>query len=432
MKISNYIIATRTDNQVVLYSTITTALLVISAEAYKQIFCSNDFHDTEVVQQLYQYGFLINDDFDEVKFLEQLRIKDIEKPLPVITIYTTTNCNARCYYCFEKGISSIDMTPETASQVVSFIKNTFEGKRIQIMWFGGEPLMNFRIIKQITTELHQDGYELLTHITTNGALLTQEMLSFFRAYYSKISIQVTIDELHEAYAKIKRYIDIPPELAFKRVIDNCKLIIDSQIYLSIRINYLEQNYNRATQIFEEIERIFQPFNHLMLNIYLAPITLDPGCNTCVSEVDASFKKVIKFHRDHNVINIRAKDEDQQVLSSFCLLPKSGSCGAHRRNNIVVRADGMLFKCHRLANDDIYNVGNIYDGINSNSANYTSFVSHKIADETCVNCNVLPLCQGGCSVIKMLYDRNMECDIKNVQESMLKDYYDYLIEQNKQD
>lgn len=428
MKSSNFIITTKEDNQVVLYSTITTALIVISIEDYEQVFCHHIFQDTGLVQQLYQCGFLIDDDFDEVGLLEQLRKKDVEKPLPVITIYTTTNCNARCYYCFEKGIHPVDMTSDTASQVVRFIKKTFKGKRIQIMWFGGEPLMNFGIIEQVTTELYREGYELLTHITTNGSLLTKEMLSFFKSYYSKISIQITIDEIHDAYAKIKRYTDIPAELAFKRVVDNCKLIIDAQIYLSIRINYLEQNYNRATQIFEEIEQIFTPFDHHQLNIYLAPITLESGCNSCLSEVDDSFKKVIKFHREHNVMNIRAKDDDQQVLSSFCLLPKSGSCGAHRRNNIVVRADGMLFKCHRLANDDVYNVGNIYDGINYHSKYYTQFVTHIMTDETCAKCNVLPLCQGGCSVIKMLYNRNMECDIKNVQESMLRDYFHYLIEQ----
>lgn len=428
MKTSHYIITAKEDNQVILYSTITTALIVTSTKAYEQIFCHHNFQETELVEQLYQLGFLIDDNFDEIELLNQLRKKDVDKPLPVITIYTTTSCNARCYYCFEKGITPVDMSSDTATQVVHFIKNTFEGKRIQIMWFGGEPLMNFRIIEQVTTELYRDGYELLTHITTNGSLLTKEMLCFFKTYYSKISIQVTIDELYDTYAKIKRFIDIPNGLAFKRVIDNCKLIIESQIYLSIRINYLEQNYHRATQVFEEIESIFSPFDHYMLNIYLAPITLESGCNTCLSEVDDSFKKVIKFHRDHNVINIRAKDEEQQILSSFCLLPKSGSCGAHRRNNIVVRADGMLFKCHRLANEDIYNVGNIYDGINYKSVNYTQFVTHKMSDEICARCNVLPLCQGGCSVIKMLYDRNMECDIKNVQESMLRDYYHYLIEQ----
>lgn len=425
MKISQYIITTIEDGQVILYSTITTSLIVISNEAYEQIFIRHIFEDEELVKQLFQYGFLIEDSFDEVKLLDKLREKDIEKPLPVINIFTTTNCNARCYYCFEKGINTIDMTPNTATQAVKFIKNTFSSKKIQLMWFGGEPLMNFDIIEKITTELYRDGYELLTHITTNGSLITKEMISFFKAYYSKISIQITIDETDDKYAKIKRYIDIPQELAYSRIINNCKLVLDAQIYLSIRINYLEQNYKRATQVFEEIEHQFASFDHQMLNIYLAPITLESGCNTCLSESNESFKRVIKFHRDHHVKNIRAKDEDQQILSSFCLLPKSGSCGAHRRNNIVIRADGMLFKCHRLAKEDKYNVGNIYDGINFDSENYKRFVTHDMPDEACVKCNVLPLCQGGCSVIKMLYNRNLECDIKNVQESMLKDYYHYL-------
>lgn len=427
MKTSQYIITTREGDQVVLYNTITTALLVIGANEYERIFLKNDFQDSYLVTKLAEYGFLLDDDFNEVNLLNEIRFDDINKPLPVITIYTTTNCNARCYYCFEKGIKTIDMSEETASQVVNFIKNTYDSNRIQIMWFGGEPLMNFSVIESITTQLYNDGYELLTHITTNGSLLTNDMLSFFKGYYSKISIQITIDEVYDAYSNIKRYVDILPEDAFKRIIDNCRLVIAEDIYLSIRINYLERNFNRATQIFTEIEKIFHPFDHNMLNIYLAPITLESGCNTCVADSNNdSFCNVVKFHRDHNVLNIRAKDEDQQVLSSFCLLPKSGSCGAHRKNNIVVRADGVLFKCHRLANEDKYSVGDVQSGIDVSSENFTSLVTPIMTDERCASCNVLPLCQGGCSVIKMLYDRNMECDIKAAQKTMLRDYYNYLI------
>lgn len=427
MKTSQYIITTKEGDQVVLYNTITTALLVIGADEYERIFLKNDFQDSCIVTELAEYGFLLDDDSNEVNLLNEIRLDDINKPLPVITIYTTTNCNARCYYCFEKGIKTIDMSEETANQVVNFIKNTYDSKRIQIMWFGGEPLMNFSVIESITTQLYNDGYELLTHITTNGSLLTKYMISFFKRYYSKISIQITIDEVYDAYSSIKRYVDILPEDAFKRIIDNCRLVIAEDIYLSIRINYLERNFNRATQIFTEIEKIFHPFDHNMLNIYLAPITLESGCNTCVADSNNdTFNNVVKFHRDHHVMNIRAKDEDQQLLSSFCLLPKSGSCGAHRKNNIVVRADGVLFKCHRLANEDKYSVGDVQSGIDVSSVNYTSFVTPIMTDERCASCNVLPLCQGGCSVIKMLYDRNMECDIKAAHKTMLRDYYNYLI------
>lgn len=427
MKTSQYIITTKEGDQVVLYNTITTSLLVIGADEYERIFLNNDFQDSDLVAKLAEYGFLLDDEFNEVNLLNEIRLDDINKPLPVITIYTTTNCNARCYYCLEKGIKTTDMSEETANHVVNFIKNTYVGKRIQIMWFGGEPLMNFNVIESITTQLYNDGYELLTHITTNGSLLTNDMISFFKRYYSKISIQITIDEVYDAYSNIKRYVDIPPEDAFKRIIDNCRLVIAEDIYLSIRINYLERNFDRATQVFTEIEKIFHPFEHNMLNIYLAPITLESGCNTCIGDSNNdSFNKVVKFHRDHNVTNIRAKDEDQQVLSSFCLLPKSGSCGAHRKNNIVVRADGVLFKCHRLANEDKYSVGDLQSGIDVSSENYTSLVTHIMTDERCASCNVLPLCQGGCSVIKMLYDRNMECDIKAAQKTMLRDYYNYLI------
>ena len=235
---------------------------------------------------------------------------------------------------------------------------------------------------------------------------------------------ITIDELGEKYGQIKRYIDIDKESAFERVINACHLLLNEQIYLSVRINYLLDNLERAKEIFCALEERFSPIDRTRINMYLAQITLNSDCSDCPQNKadDKSFKELVRFHRAHNVINVRAKNEEQQFLSSFCLLPKIGSCGSHRRWNIVVRADGKLFKCHRLANEDKYSIGHVTTCVDYNSPNYTKFVTHEIKDEDCQKCNVLPLCQGGCIVIREMYDKNLECDIKNTQEDLLIEYY----------
>lgn len=67
-------------------------------------------------------GFIIDDDFDEIAALEEIRKNGMDDPVQNVTILTTTECNARCYYCFEHGIKQYPMTIEVANAVVEFIK----------------------------------------------------------------------------------------------------------------------------------------------------------------------------------------------------------------------------------------------------------------------------------------------------------------------
>ena len=216
MKISQFIIATEQDdnpNTYLLYNTHTTAFVAMEKEKYNKIFIEKDFKE-DCVQQLHKMGFLIDDDFDELAALEELRIKGMSDPVQNVTLLTTTECNARCYYCFENGIKQYPMTKKVADATIQYIIKNYPEPQFAINWFGGEPLMNFEIMKYITEELKKAGYDLIAHITTNGSLLTEEMLEYFQKEYSDLSFQITIDEIGEKYGKIKRYVDIDAKDAY--------------------------------------------------------------------------------------------------------------------------------------------------------------------------------------------------------------------------
>ena len=116
MKISQFIIATEQDdnpNTYLLYNTHTTAFVAMEKEKYNKIFIEKNFKE-DCVQQLHKMGFLVDDDFDELAALEELRIKGMSDPVQNVTLLTTTECNARCYYCFENGIKQYPMTKKVA------------------------------------------------------------------------------------------------------------------------------------------------------------------------------------------------------------------------------------------------------------------------------------------------------------------------------
>ena len=195
MVISKFIIKSTLDagDRIILYHTRTTALITLDSQLYNKIFVEKDFSDTDVIQQLSSMGFIINSHDEELGILDAMRIKEIGNPIQGITILTTTDCNARCFYCFEEGIARYSMTKEIAQQTINFINDFYDDKELAIAWFGGEPLLNFPIIEFITLELKKLGYILNTHITTNASLLTRRMLDFFISNYKHTSFQIALD-----------------------------------------------------------------------------------------------------------------------------------------------------------------------------------------------------------------------------------------------
>lgn len=256
-------------------------------EKYNKIFIEKDFKE-DCVQQLHKMGFLIDDDFDELAALEELRIKGMSDPVQNVTLLTTTECNARCYYCFENGIKQYPMTKKVADATIQYIIKNYPEPQFAINWFGGEPLMNFEIMKYITEELKKAGYDLIAHITTNGSLLTEEMLEYFQKEYSDLSFQITIDEIGEKYGKIKRYVDIDAKDAYKRVINNVCMLLDHHVTTNVRLNFAASKIERAKEIYIQLKKEFEGHDNSSLYIYFAPLTLDSD-NEIISDFHGDTK-----------------------------------------------------------------------------------------------------------------------------------------------
>ena len=282
----------------ILYSTLTTSLVKLSNEKYKSFFVENDFSDEATLKMLLDNGFIVENIKYQEELLATIYKNEMINRTPVVKIFSTNKCNAKCYYCFESGIKFIDMSPKIATQTAKFIKSFYDKNELQINWFGGEPLLNFDVISQITTDLVSDGYNLTTHITTNGSLITQEYIDFFLVNYSKVSFQVTIDEIGEAYYKVKQYDNLGVNEAYSTIIHNTKMLLDNGVSTRIRINFHKKKLERAKIVFETLKEVFKDYEDLV--IYLAPLTFD---NEKRDEIEAEHThlSLMNFYSEHDVI-----------------------------------------------------------------------------------------------------------------------------------
>ena len=158
-----------------LYNLLTKEMIMLDAEETEILeelpctFCEN-------LEYLITHWFLVPYDMDEKMLADQVRtvasllLEQNEKSITGFTIFTTTDCNARCFYCFEQNNRRMAMTEQTARDVAVYIKKKCGSQKVKITCLGGEPLFNSHVIDVICEELEKIGVEFYYHIIIKGNL----------------------------------------------------------------------------------------------------------------------------------------------------------------------------------------------------------------------------------------------------------------------
>lgn len=273
MKKSIFNISQSIENGILLYNTFTTSLVELSEELYKTIFVKDDFSLPEV-SSLYNMGFLVDDTHDEIKAMENIRcdvVKNSSEKIANIIIAPTLECNAHCFYCFENGYRKGRMTQETADALVAFLEEHWNGKKLGITWFGGEPLLASDIIDYISKKLTEKKIVYGCKITTNGSLFDKDIVKKAINLWHVEKVQITIDAVGDEYNRIKNY-DKQYKDVFSLVMQNIQNALLQGINLKIRINFDPNKQNKALEIMNYLLERFDNSTHL--KIYFAPIDAD--------------------------------------------------------------------------------------------------------------------------------------------------------------
>lgn len=437
MEISKFIITQELDNStgmMLVYSTLTTVLVTIDKKIYHRIFELADYSDTQLTEKLESLGILTPSHALQLKQLDDQRTKSMDSDKQHLTIFTTTDCNARCFYCFENGIKHIDMSKDTADATLQFIYNKFPNKELSIGWIGGEPLLRFDTIKYITEQLVGRGYSLTSGVSTNGILLTKEMIEFLKQHNKQMAFQFSMDAaVGKDYHRMKRYIDYDEETAFQHVVDNISMSLDYGITTDVRINYVASKIEDAKKAYRTIKEMISNHNMSHVYIFLVPIDL-PNSNEVISDYHGNIEhpclQAIRFQKDmgfgiprsQQITPIRKELEKHHgdIIASYSLMPQCYICGMTTKYKYVVDSDGTLYKCHRLAGHPEYSCGTVFDGVNTDSKSYKQFRETTIHDQQCLECPILPICQGGCIGRRVLCGESQKCNkIKQIQKELVR-------------
>lgn len=413
MKESKFNIFQEIKNKKILaYNTLTTALVVLEPCVYKNIFENHDYSQRDSIQLL-EMGFLIDDTFDEHQYLKSLRetVAKSDNKISNLTIATTMDCNARCYYCFEHGCHHDTMTLETADELVKYICKNWNEKQICITWFGGEPLLAPHIIDYVTKCLEERSINFISKITTNGFLLNEELCRKAKYMWHTTRIQISMDGMGEEYNKIKNYVRIDSYTnPFNVVIQNIEIALKTELLVRIRINCNPDNMQKSIAFMEYLQSKFHKFPNF--NAYFAPIDTDteiapPIASKFENETVHPYLQIIKTEEKYGK-DIRPVVNQDEYLSSLRLYPCPTNCYASCAHVFSIDSRGDLYKCHRvLGKGKKYSSGNIKTGIIKNDI-YQYFCNTDFSLPECKDCKLLPVCQGGCKINAYTYHDTHAC------------------------
>ena len=418
MKRSKFIVSQpgKKPGSVLIYSTFTTSLVELEDKIYSTIFVDNNYdYYSEESTALYEMGFLIDDDYDEFSYLESLRCKTLEANKAAPTYYIicpTTGCNAHCYYCFEKGVRQKRMQKETAEAVADYIIANHDNENLVIQWFGGEPLLEPDTISLIVNKLHDNGVYFDSKIITNGSLLDEEIIKRATNEWNVKIIQVTIDALFEEYNRIKDYSGLSQD-PFELVMSNIQRCLDCGINIRIRINFNPLENEKAIETVNYLRKRFGVDKNFF--VYLAPID-----SVDIPSITEKFETIDK----HPLIQLLDAEEGlcsfgnydsrtetssqyEAILKKYYLTPIPTSCYGGCKSSLTIDSSGNIFDCHRLLGHEDYASGNVFDRrLDSDTAAF--FSNPYLHDDECKECNLLPLCQGGCKYRSMTYGKGHSC------------------------
>ena len=349
--------------------------------------------------------FIVSNEIDELQQTKELvNSFDRNQETYHLIINPTLNCNFKCWYCYETHINGSKMDNSTIEKIkMHIIKklNCENIKQFTISWFGGEPLLYYHqviypILKFTNENIAKRNIHFNSNFTSNGYLINDKIVKEF----SKLGIngfQITLDGHSESHNKV-RYAG-NKRGTYDKIVSNIIKCLKNKIYVTCRINISKETFNN-------IEKIIDDFSILtsIENEYL-----EFSFNQVWQEKEDLHEKIleiIELFNNHNFATQYNRYRDTL----------RNSCYADKENHATINFNGDVFKC--TARD--FNPENREGFLNKDGSiewnqKYYTRMDAKFKNSPCLNCNILPICNGSCSQ-KALENKDIEYCINNFDEN----------------
>ncbi|RQD77753.1 MAG: thioether cross-link-forming SCIFF peptide maturase [Candidatus Syntrophonatronum acetioxidans] len=390
----------------------------------------------EEVKELKEKGLLFSRDF-----LENYT-RPPEYLVKALCFNISHDCNMSCRYCFASegsfgGRRSL-MPREVAFRGIDFlIENSPSRKNCEVDFFGGEPLLNFPLIKETVDYARrrgkEAGKEFKFTVTTNGLLLREEVMEYLDG--EDFSVVLSLDGRKEVNDRLR---------PLKEGGGTYDLLVPR--YLSFLEGRGHQDYYlRGTYTRHNLD-FSHDFQHLVelgfRSISLEPVVASPESSYALQEEDLP----LLFQEYEKVASLLQEYHQRKKPASFfhfnldlsqgpCIKKRMAGCGAGTEY-LALSPEGGLYPCHQFVGQEGFFMGNVLKDLTYDKKLYAKFlkldVNHK---EDCRQCWAKFFCGGGCHANAYNFNGDLEkpcslgCELekKRIECALALKAYQYLQE-----
>lgn len=325
--------------------------------------------------------------------------RDSRAPLDV-TLHISHGCNITCTYCFAHGGSyggkATMMDFETGRKAIDWLLDQSEDAgACQVTLFGGEPLMNLDLIKQIVpyakTQANERGIEITFGMTTNGTLLSGEALAFIMQ--EDIGIMVSLDGNADTHNRNRKFHN--GQNTYDVIVENTRKAVSMRKEnIKVRATMTSQNL--------DIGQIAEDLSVLGTNaVEVAPTTEHPNSPTAIKkehlpELKQHLRKMSQVElaglmKGQNQAHAYFTGKIQQVLDPH---KKNYGCGGGK-TFYGVSADGSIYFCSAFASNPEFKMGDVFNGLDPKKMAQFDRDFQVDNRQACKTCWARNLCGGGC-------------------------------------
>ncbi|MBD5136707.1 MAG: thioether cross-link-forming SCIFF peptide maturase [Lachnospiraceae bacterium] len=395
----------------------------------------------EVLSEKYQEADIDEalEEIEELKKSGQLFAEDTYKDVVVdfknrktvvkaMCLHIAHDCNLACKYCFAEegeyhGRRAL-MSLEVGKKALDFlIENSGNRRNLEVDFFGGEPLMNWEVVKELvrygrSKEKEYDKNFRFT-LTTNGVLLDDEVMEFVNKEMS--NVVMSLDGRKEVNDKMRPFRN--GKGSYDLIVPKFKKMADSreQKDYYIRGTFTRNNLDFSKDVIEYADLGFKQMS-------IEPVVAGPEEPYSLKEED--IPKILEEYDKLALEYIKRKKEGRgfnffhfmiDLQQGPCVLKRMAGCGSGTEY-LAVTPWGDLYPCHQFVGQEEFLLGNVFDGITNTEVRDEFKLCNVYAKEKCRDCFAKFYCSGGCAAnsykfhgkITDAYDIGCEMERKRVE------------------
>ena len=355
-----------------------------------------------------------NDEITALKEAGQLFSPDTFEPMAgdlkrksegivkALCLHVAHTCNLNCSYCFASqgkyhGDRAV-MSFEVGKQALDFLMDHSGSRRnLEVDFFGGEPLMNFQVVKDLVAYARsvekERGKNFRFTLTTNGMLIDDEVIDF--ANRECHNVVLSLDGRKEIHDRFR--VDYAGNGSWERIVPKFRKLVQAR---GGKGYYMRGTFTHANPDFLKDIQVMLDLGFTELS--MEPVVCPPGDPSALTEED--LKTVMVQYEELARLLVRRRREGRPFTFYHYMIDLSGGPCVYKRISgcgsgteyMAVTPWGDLYPCHQFVGEESFRLGDVWQGVTASEVQEDFAACNVYAREECRTCWARLYCSGGCA------------------------------------